>query len=185
MVIGQFVSISFAANLFFAMIVVSQRPNKKDTAFYWSPPLLYELVPVVLSLAGAGAVPFFAYEKDFMFILLIPHILVFVPCLLGPSDSSSLKTTKDQKDKATPRYATLLQWIAATSVIMQAYFTFLMLQDLDPNASFGKVVQWLWNAIYVHPACSSVSWDVILCTTTAFFWALVHGFDSSRMLGSL
>ncbi|KAJ5257078.1 hypothetical protein N7478_013182 [Penicillium angulare] len=181
MLIGQCVSIAFAANLFFATITVSQRPNEKDISFKWYPPLLYELLPVVLSLVDALAVPIFAYEKNFMFILLIPHILVFVPCLLGPIDSS--KASKEQGSKATQRYAVFLQWIAAASVAIQGYFTVLVVQDIGTDVAYRGVARQLLDAIYVHPACSSVSWDAIICTVSAFSWALVHDFKFSRMLG--
>lgn len=181
MLLGQCVSISFAANLFFAAITVSQRPSEKDISFKWYPPLAYELLPVALSLVGTLAVPTFAYQKDFMVVLLVPHVLVFVPCLLFPSDSS--KASREQVSKATQRYTTFLQWIATASIAMQAYFTYLMVQDIGKEVPYRDLARQLLSAIYVHPACSSVSWDVILCTTSAFFWALVHGFNSSRMLG--
>ncbi|KAJ6021015.1 hypothetical protein N7540_006519 [Penicillium herquei] len=181
MLLAQCVSVSFAANLFFATIAVSERPNEKDSSFTWSPSLVYELLPVVLSLVDAVAVPIFAYQKDFMFILLVPHFLTFVPGLLGPRDS--FRATRVQGEKTTRRYAVFLTWIAATSVATQAYFSFLLLQDFGPDVSYGEVVQQLWDTIYAHPACSSVSWDVIMCTVSAFFWALVHGFKKSQMLG--
>lgn len=181
MLLGQCVSISFAANLFFATIAVSQQPNEKDLSFTWYPPFLYELLPVMLSLLGTLAVPVFAYQRDFIFVLLAPHVLVFIPCLLGPTDSS--KAIKNRGSETTKRYTVFLQWIAAASVAMQAYFTVLMLQDIGIDLPYSEVARRLLDAIYVHPACSSVSWDVILCTTSAFSWALVHGFNTNRMLG--
>ncbi|KAL2815268.1 hypothetical protein BDW59DRAFT_153947 [Aspergillus cavernicola] len=186
MLVAQGISVSFAANLFFAAITVSQRPDEHHVAFAWSPPLLYELAPVALSLLDTLAVPIFAYEKGFMVILLAPHLFVFVPCVLRPMISfpSRTKDSKAQQGgRTTQRYAVFINWVAAASVILQAYFTVLMLQDIGTDVPLGEVARHLLDAVYVHPACSSVSWDVIMCTLSAFAWALSHGFNASRMLG--
>ncbi|KAL4775741.1 hypothetical protein BDW60DRAFT_126850 [Aspergillus nidulans var. acristatus] len=183
MLLAQAVSVAFSANLFFAAITVSARPDEKSVSFSWSPPLLYEVVPVALSLLDTLAVPIFAYQKEFMLVLLAPHFLVFVPCLLGPKSSSSEPTTKAQGQRTTRRYVVLMQWVAAASVVMQAYFTFLALQELGTDLSYSEFAKQLWDTVYVHPACSSVSWDAIMGAVSAFSWAFVHGFDTSRMLG--
>ncbi|KAL5043506.1 hypothetical protein BDW71DRAFT_118597 [Aspergillus fruticulosus] len=183
MLLAQAVSVAFSANLFFAAITVSARPDEKSVAFSWSPPLLYEVVPVALSLLDTLAVPIFAYQKNFMLVLLAPHFLVFVPCLLGPRSSSSEPTTKAQGQRTTQRYVISMQWVAAASVVLQAYFTFLAWQELGTELPYGEFAKQLWGTVYVHPACSSVSWDAIMSAVSAFFWALVHGFNSSQMLG--
>jgi hypothetical protein len=59
----------------------------------------------------------------------------------------------------------------------------LMLLDIGPDVSYGEVAQRLLDTVYVHPACSSVSWDVIWCTVSGFAWAAVHGFEARAMLG--
>ncbi|KAI9374444.1 hypothetical protein BJX61DRAFT_301937 [Aspergillus egyptiacus] len=184
MLVAQAVSVSFAMNLFFAAITVSPRPNEKHAIFAWSPPLVYELVPVLLSLLDTVAVPIFAYEKKFMLVLLAPHALVFIPCVLRPrTPSPKGAATKALGEQTTKRYALFIYWIAAASVVLQAYFTVLMLQDIGPDVSYGEVAQRLLDTVYIHPACSSVSWDVIWCTVSGFAWAVVHGFEARGMLG--
>lgn len=184
MLVAQAVSVSFAANLFFAAIAVSRRPDENDPFFVWSPSLLSELVPVVFSLLDTVAVPIFAYKKEFMPVLLAPHAMVFIPCVLRPGNSASKATaTKSQGDQTTARYASFIYWIAAASIVVQAYLTVLMLQDVGTEVSYGDVARKLLDTIYVHPACSSVSWDVIFCTLSSFAWALVHGFEAKHMLG--
>ncbi|KAL2867468.1 uncharacterized protein BJX67DRAFT_352436 [Aspergillus lucknowensis] len=182
MLLGQAVSVSFAANLFFVAITVSRQPNERDVAFAWHPPLLYELVPVAVSLLITVAVPVFAYDKGFMLVLMSPHFLVFIPCLLGPGRSSSAPS-QSQAHRNTWRYVTFMQWVAAASVVLQAYLTVLMIQYIGPDVPYAKVVQELLDTLYAHPACSSVSWDVIMCGVSALFWGLVHGFDPSQMVG--
>ncbi|KAL4876895.1 hypothetical protein BJY04DRAFT_138231 [Aspergillus karnatakaensis] len=182
MFVAQAVSVSFAANLFFAAITVSPRPNEREIRFSWYPPLLYELLPVALSILDSLAVPIYAYQKRFMLVLLAPHFLVFIPCVLGPR-SSSVKPIKAQGDYTTQRYAVFMLWVAAASVVLQAYFTILVLRELGTDMPYTEVAQRLLDTVYVHPACSSVSWDVIMCTISGFAWALVHGLNASKMLG--
>ncbi|KAL2813978.1 hypothetical protein BJX63DRAFT_206493 [Aspergillus granulosus] len=189
MLVAQAVSVSFAANLFFAAITVSPRPSEKDPLYTWRPALIYELVPVALSIADTLAVPIYAYEKGFMIILLAPHFLVFIPCILGPMRSSSprLKSGEAlaQGYRTTRRYASFIKWVAAASVALQGYLTYLVLQEFGPEVPYGEIVREVLGTVYAHPACSSVSWDVIMCTLSGAAWAVVHGFDAEAMLGGL
>lgn len=119
-----------------------------------------------------------------MLVLLAPHALVFIPCVLRPRNSATKgAATKAQGEQTTKRYALFIYWIAAASVVLQAYFTVLMLLDIGPDVSYGEVAQRLLDTVYVHPACSSVSWDVIWCMVSGFAWAVVHGFEARGMLG--
>ncbi|BCS28645.1 uncharacterized protein APUU_70215A [Aspergillus puulaauensis] len=187
MLLAQAVSVAFAANLFFAAITVSARPDEKSVFFSWYPPLLYEVVPVALSLLDTLAVPIYAYQKNFMLILLAPHFLVFVPCLLGPGGSSPKPSEKAEAQRqistCTQRYVVFMKWVATASILLQVYLTFLASQELGTDLSYGEFVKKLWDTVYVHPACSSVSWDAIMSAMSAFFWAFVHGFDTSKMVG--
>ncbi|KAL3467167.1 hypothetical protein BJX64DRAFT_191872 [Aspergillus heterothallicus] len=197
MLVAQAVSVSFAANLFFAAITVSPRPSEKDPLYTWRPLLLAELIPITLSLADTLAVPIYAYEKGFMLILLAPHALVFIPCILRPrrSPSSSpaggfypLLKPRDalvQGLQTTRRYISFIKWIAVASLAMQGYVTYLVLQDFGAEVPYSEIARELIGTVYAHPACSSVSWDVIMCTVSAGAWAVVHRFDWESMLGSL
>lgn len=182
MLLAQAVSVSFAANLFFAAIAVSQKPNEKDGVFAWAPPLLVEIIPVVFSLLDTVAVPIYAYKKEFMWVLMAPHIVIFVPCVLGPR-ASLPPASKGQGEKTTRRYVVSMQWVAAASFLLLAHFTVLMLQEVGNDVPYSEVAQILLDTIYVHPACSSVSWDVIMCTVSGIAWLLVHGFNMNEMVG--
>lgn len=187
MLLAQAVSVAFSANLFFAAVTVSARPDEKSLSFSWYPPLLYEVVPVALSLLDTLAVPIYAYQKNFMLILLAPHFLVFVPCLLGPGGSSPERTEKAEGRRqiatCTQHYIDLMMLVAAASILLQVYLTFLASQELGTDLSYGEFAKKLWDTVYVHPACSSVSWDAIMSAMSAFFWAFVHDFDASKMVG--
>ncbi|KAL4797816.1 hypothetical protein BDV19DRAFT_358040 [Aspergillus venezuelensis] len=191
MLLAQAVGVSFAANLFFAAITVSSRVDEKDINYSWTPNVLVEFIPVALSLLDTLAVPLYAYREGFMLILLAPHFLVFIPAILGPSPSAPVqaKATNPAAKKhghlATQRYVTGMQLVAAAAVALQGYFTYLAVQDIGTDLPYIEIAKRLWDAVYEHPACSSVSWDVIMCTISAFFWAGVNGFDTGKMLGEV
>lgn len=199
MLLGQIVAISFAQNLFFATILVSRQPrpiegtkknksNAQDSISAWSPPLYSEVLPVAISLISTVLVPTVAHTKYFMLMLLVPHLLLFVPAILRPSQSSAIETRAKNynEEKAIRRYIMFFQWYTMTCVIIQAHSTFLVLQDMGQGIgveSLRVLARNLPSVIYEHPAVSSVSWDVIYCTVTAGAWIVVNGGSPTRMLG--
>lgn len=202
MLLGQIVAISFALNLFFATVLVSQQPlpskrknkNKGDNdeegrELTWLPPLSCEIVPVTLSLLSTVLVPSLAHTKYFMAMLLVPHLLLFVPAVLRPSRSAagaSVGTTKASEDRATRRYTTFFRGFVVVCVAIQAHATYLAVQATGTSlgtTSYAELAQRLLSAVYEHPAMSSVSWDVIFCTVSVFAWIVVNGGSADRMLG--
>lgn len=191
MLLGQIVAISFAQNLFFATILVSKppRPNKakdgdRDSGLAWAPPLYLEVLPIVISLLSTAMVPTVAHTKYFMAILLIPHLLLFIPATLRPKRPTGAAKSRIQADeeKITRRYIVFFQVFAAICIIIQAHCTYLVLEHLG-TSSYSNLARVLLNAVYEHPDVSSVSWDVIYCTVSAIDWIAVNGGSPSRMLG--
>ncbi|KAF7719691.1 Uncharacterized protein PECH_004193 [Penicillium ucsense] len=200
MLLGQIVAISFAQNLFYATILVSrsQPPVKRgnrmaknvvrDPVVAWSPSVYLEAIPVAISLIGTVLVPSVAHTKYFMLLLLIPHLLLFIPAILRPSRSWSRESQAQvgTEEGVLRRYVTGFKWYTAACVAIQAHSTFLVLQDNGLTmgaASLGSLARHLPSVIYEHPAVSSVSWDVIMCTATAIAWVVVNGGEPRKMLG--
>jgi hypothetical protein len=199
MLLGQVVAISFAQNLFFATILVSRQPhptestkkNKRDaqdSISAWSPPLYLEVLPVAISLISTVLVPSLAHTKYFMLMLLVPHLLLFVPAILHPSQSSTInmRAKNCSEERTVQRYITFFQLYTMACVVIQAHSTFLVLQNMGQDISFESVrvlARILPSVIYEHPAVSSVSWDVIYCTVTAVAWIVVNGGNPKQMLG--
>ena len=183
MLLGQIVAISFAQNLFFATVLVSTWPESETKGREWAPPLVLEIVPVALSLLSTALVPSVAHNRYFMLILLIPHLLLFVPAILRP-DLSSRNTGENT---VTRRYTTFFQWFLLSCVIVQGYSTYSALQSITQSSprtsSLDTLSRTLLRAFIEHPAASSVSWDVVCCTIGVVTWATVHGCNWSRMLG--
>lgn len=235
MLLGQIVAISFAMNLFFATILASKQQlasaaessdaddknndknkiNDNDdhryvTTMAWQPPLSAEVVPVAISLLSTALVPSVAHTRYFMLVLLVPHLLLFIPALLRPSCSSGDSTTSattttysskglpripDGLDTSTKRYVTFFKWLLSICVLLHAHVTYVVISEdiaqpgtatttaATVTATFDVLVRRLIAAMYDHPAVSSVSWDVVFCTIGAIAWAAVHGGDLRRMLG--
>lgn len=199
MLLGQVVAISFAQNLFFATILVSRQPRQtegikknksdfQDSIAAWSPPLYSEVLPVAISLISTILVPTVAHTKYFMLMLLVPHLLLFIPAILRPGQSSTIeaRARNYSEERTVQRYITFFQWYTMACVIIQAHSTFLVLQDMGQDISVGSLsflARNLPRVIYEHPAVSSVSWDVIYCTVTAGAWIAVNGGNPKRMLG--
>lgn len=195
MLLGQIVAISFSQNLFFATILVSRQPRptdgtkqKKSDAHdsAWSPPWYAEVLPVGISLISTVLVPTVTHTKYFMLMLLVPHLLLFVPTILRPSRTSPVHGKIYSERRMVQRYVAFFQWYAVACVIIQAHSTFLVLQEMGREISFESVrtlAASLPSVIYEHPAVSSVSWDVIYCTISAVAWIAVNGGNPQRMLG--
>lgn len=195
MLLGQIVAISFAQNLFYATVLVSQRSStrakdedKDDDGFdpAWSPPIYLEVLPIVISLVSTVMVPTVAHTKYFMALLLVPHLLLFVPATLCPSrnaESTQPPTPGGEKEKLR-RYIAFFQVFTAVCLVMQAHSTYLAMENLGTN-SYGSLSQSLLSTIHEHPAVSSVSWDVIFCTVSAIAWTVLNVGSPSQMLGDL
>lgn len=124
-----------------------------------------------------------------MALLLIPHLLLFVPAVLHPSRSGSdrgamkARNRAHDADNTTRRYIVFFQLFIAVCILLQAHSTLQVLEDAK-TGDYSTLAKTLLGAIYEHPAVSSVSWDVIYCTVTAVAWFSVNGGDSNRMLGA-
>ncbi|KAJ5495828.1 hypothetical protein N7539_000944 [Penicillium diatomitis] len=160
----------------------------RDPVVAWSPPVYLEAIPVAISLISTVLVPSVAHTKYFMLLLLIPHLLLFVPAILRPSRSWSRESQAQAgtEEGVLRRYVTGFKWYTAACVAIQAHSTFLVLQDNGLTmgaASLASLARHLPSVIYEHPAVSSVSWDVIMCTATAIAWIVVNGGEPRKMLG--
>lgn len=195
MLLGQIVAISFAQNLFFAAVLASQQQKsvqakdedeeeKRDYNLAWSPPLYLEVIPIAISLLSTVLVPTAAHTKYFMAILLVPHLLLFIPPTLRRSQTAGAAKPRDQasEGKTIRRYIVFFQVITAVCIALQAHATYSVLADLG-TGSYSSLARTLLTAVYEHPAVSSVSWDVVYCTVTAVAWIAVNNGSPRQMLG--
>ncbi|KAI9935111.1 hypothetical protein ASPWEDRAFT_31443 [Aspergillus wentii DTO 134E9] len=198
MLLGQIVAISFAQNLFFLSIVLS-RPYFDLQSTMQTPNVYLELLPLLVSLVSSAIVPYVADSKHFLYTLLIPHLLLFIPTtiqahgkLKGPLISQSV----------TKRYIRIFSWIFGAASLFQVWTMFYALASPSPvplrrardtcafepaqdTQAAEDVGQRLLGTVFEHPAVSSVSWDVVFCTVGFLSWAAAHRFYAKDMLGGI
>jgi hypothetical protein len=156
MFLGQIVSIAFAANLSFLAILAAQHAsstNEKPKSLSAASKGGAGVIPhiyLIIAAACAVLVPYAHAQREFMPILLVPHILAFAPLIPGLRPSSRSV------------YVTAL----SLGALLMAHTTTRVL-------SRGLGVQDLIVTIHEHPAVSSVTWDVICCWISFGAWFLL------------
>ena len=171
MLLGQIVAISFAANLSFLAFLVFEDtdPTRKATTMDKKQPLTAEthstlrkswLVVLVVTVGCALSIPWNLDHPKFMYLLLTPHVLAFVPLLLNKLMSGSERAVMDQQPSPEVRRS-----VRAIIVGVAVY----NLSYAESGDDWGDFM----NALYEHPAVSSVGWDVICCWISISAWNLV------------
>lgn len=174
MLLGQIVAISFAQNLFFATILVSNPSTNRGAKTSWIPPAVLELAPVVISFLSAAVIPFVANTPYFMPVLAVPHLLLFIPGLLSPRNLPRGWGT--YISQPLHRYATFYKWLLSVGMAIQAHSTYIVVMD-EPALLGGSVIdlgQRLVDTMFEHPAVSSVGWDVVCCSLSWGTWVFLH-----------
>lgn len=159
MILGQIVSISFASNLSFLAVLAARRyeATRKTSASTQQAPsgkrldIVIQLVLVTTTLCAA-VVPFAHAQREFMPVLLVPHVLAFVPLIPGlrPVGSAAYFTA------------------SAMAAILLAQTTAKVVSE---DASVGDLIA----VLHEHPAVSSVGWDVICCWVSYALWYALEG----------
>lgn len=202
MLLGQIVAISFAQQLFYLAILFS-RPHLDAQSSAWRPKLYLEFGPVFVSIASSIFAPYAEKTSHFLFVLLIPHLLLFIPACIKPPQQKPGKaddTFKTSCRMTTKRYISLFSWIFAIVLTLQVGVTYVALDDaspvplrrardscaLEPAHTYTQK-PWLRlrDTIFEHPAVSSVSWDVVFCAVGFLSWTAVHNVRASEMLGDV
>jgi hypothetical protein len=158
MILGQIVSISFASNLSFLAVLAARRPQSPGKLPASTQALSNGRSDVVIHIlliitaVCAALVPFAHAQREFMPVLLVPHILGFAPLITGlrPTGSAVYLT-------ATAMAAILLAQTTA--------------KVISEGISVGDLV----TVLHEHPAVSSVGWDVILCWVSYVMWHVLEG----------
>ncbi|KAL4898382.1 hypothetical protein BDV59DRAFT_197292 [Aspergillus ambiguus] len=171
MLLGQIVAISFAQNLFAATLLVSTplQQQKQQNPQSWSPPLVLEVAPLVVSLLSAVIVPYVVNTPYFLPVLMVPHVLLFVPGLLSPR---ILPRGLGSITRETKIYGKVFKYITVVAMIMLVRSTYQASLSTDNIFALPKR---LLDVMHEHPAVSSVSWDVVFCYVNAAVWIGLHG----------
>lgn len=171
MLLAQLVATSVASNLFYLALILSSTWPSSHSRHPNIPAKTVPLsvsVPVLLSLLTIAAVPFTS-ERTFLPNLLLMHGLLVVP-LLSPSPSA-----KSTRYSINVRSLYILVLVIALACRTKTIHLALGSLRQTSNVSglsrvFNEAVH---DALYSHPAQSSIGWDVVWTTSSLFVWILI------------
>lgn len=170
MLLGQIVAISFAANLSFLAFTVfdegsslqtnksaeKSKPGSRTEQGSWLP--LSWLALLAINLGCAVAIPSNLDHPQFIFLLLAPHVLAFMPLLMNSVFTTAAPSLLSKQPPWAAQAATM-------AVLLGTAVTGVMRE----GGSWEDVK----TALYEHPAVSSVGWDVICCWTSFTAWHIL------------
>ncbi|EON68882.1 hypothetical protein W97_08140 [Coniosporium apollinis CBS 100218] len=176
MLLGQVAAVSFASNLFFLAVSLgpirqAQVPESAAAKpLTWTPPLILHALSLGITLISVASIPYFSNSSHFLAILSTPHLLLFVPPLLHRAVPRSWGVNCTSSSAADWYYANTYRIILLCALFLQAKVTMEALGQA--RGSWG-----IFEALYEHPAVSSVGWDVIMCWVSWCMWALTGGWE--------
>jgi hypothetical protein len=168
MLLGQLVAISVASNLFFLAVLAhdqvtpaaktshkgGKRPASQTEEWASSVGFWYDSIVIVTIGIGLGTTRAFG-NPYFMYLLLAPHILAFVPLLLNrllPGEATTSALDKPSMLTKVASMAAIVSW-ATYGVVSE-------------GGDWDTIVR----TLHEHPALSSVGWDVICCWVSYTAW---------------
>lgn len=191
MLLGQIVAISFATNLFFLTLLLSPPQQKlaapaptKPTSTptkprrKWLGPWLIDGIAVIGTKAAAECLSRDKYwngAPGFMPLLLAPHVVLLILPTARAVLPSRLLPLGDAK--TVDKFYTYLWMLVFSSVFQLAYKTY--------TAYLTGNVGGIRDALFEHPAVSSVGFDTIFCWITWFCWWQVQGDKWSYVMPDL
>ncbi|WRT64804.1 uncharacterized protein IL334_001739 [Kwoniella shivajii] len=170
MLLGQLVAISVSTGLFLVAIYLHPRIRSTPRKFpvYIAFPLLMSFIPIYL-------LPRHVNSDRFMNSLLWLHGALLLP--LTSSSSSDIA----ENAKATVPSSLLYQMLIAVAAAIHYPATARLLASLPAGQPLHVK---LYKAIFVHPAQSSISLDVIWVAIILASWFILSGSITARVIKS-
>ncbi|KAJ7718345.1 hypothetical protein B0H16DRAFT_1609420, partial [Mycena metata] len=176
MLLGQFVAISIASNLFYLALVLAPRlPSPSSTHGMSSLPAPVALwLPILLSLSTIATSPFTS-ERSFLPNLLLMHTLIILPLLVPDRLFPLAQASAEPKSRIGISLKTHYIVLHARATSQAAG---------DPPVSVKDLALKAWNVLHSHPAQSSIGWDVIWTSISFVVWLVLHLELQPRVLPS-
>ena len=121
-------------------------------------------------------IPFFVGTRSFLYLLAVPHVLLFLPVII-PQHWPQIHLTLDSQSRTASGVMKLYRFTVDLSIVLFVRATYLALRDQESGGALT-----IFNELKSHPAVSSVGWDVILCYLSAASWVSIDNTSSWRML---
>jgi len=171
MLLGQIVAISFATNLFLLALLFSSpaqgSPKMGPRTHSWVGPWLLNLFAIFATAYPAMQLAdehYWHHPTHFMPMLLAPHVaLMLLPTARAIVPARYLDSDPQFTDKVY-----YMMWVSTTLIAgMVSGYTTVKAYDYGGLEGIG-------NALFEHPAVSSVGFDVIFCWITWICWLQTH-----------
>ncbi|KAI8643082.1 hypothetical protein BD408DRAFT_415554 [Parasitella parasitica] len=163
MLLGQVVAISFAASLFFAVLLTFEPFSNRQPSSRLLKTLTLSSVGGILTVVLC---PFVADTDAFMGNLLAMHILLIFP-LVYTESSTPLSS------KSASTYAAVLYALAAganLSIYANQWFTCLATLAPFNQHTWYQIYDTAITTFFSHPAQSSVSYDIVCMQLISVAW---------------
>lgn len=176
MILGQIVAISFASSLFLAKLSLP-RHRAQTRARAGSTRLLE--ISVFIALATVLIVPATVTGPAFLPNLLAMHAIIVLPLIQLARGSSQMTDTVERKNSPqamqSRNFKQLYFAAAAAALLLHVKNNWPVFASVNSLEEFGKV---FWSTVNLHPAQSSISWDV-MCTNA--IWQLWSWLEVYRL----
>ncbi|KAI9874506.1 MAG: hypothetical protein M1830_009676 [Pleopsidium flavum] len=174
-------------------------PSKPAT---WTPHSAVYILPLIINYVAIFLVPFASNTPSFSTVVLIPHLLLYLPLYIDRLIPHSFGSTHNTPHDARRAYKPIFKFISIISFLLHLKQTLVALLDNEPGSHYhrhsslfshqedhrskiertstaiGRVLGCLGD----HPAVASVGWDVMLCGFSLVIWAAVRGLDTNGIL---
>ncbi|KAJ7737309.1 hypothetical protein B0H16DRAFT_1326006, partial [Mycena metata] len=173
MLLGQFVAISVASNLFYLALVLVPRPLSTSSSHGMSslvaPVALW--LPVLLSLGTVATSPF-TTECSFLPNLLLMHTFIILPLLVPDRLFPLVQASAETKSCFGISLKTLYVVVFGAALVFHVRATGQAAGN--PPVSVRDLALKAWDVLHSHPAQSSIDWDVIWTSISFVVWLVLH-----------
>ncbi|KAJ7713210.1 hypothetical protein B0H16DRAFT_1621993 [Mycena metata] len=183
MLLGQFVAISVASNLFYLALVLTPRlpsPSSSHMLSSFPAPVVLWL-PVLLSFGTVTMSPFTS-EHSFLPNLLLMHTLIILPLLVPDCLFPLAQASAQTRSRFGISLKTLYIVVFGAALVLHARATGQAAGD--PLVSVKNLALKAWDVLHSHPAQLSIGWDVIWTSILFVVWLVLHPELQPRVLPS-
>jgi hypothetical protein len=191
MLLGQLVAISVASNLFYlavllhAPLAASSSPSWDSKQAHHSPVITVWL-PILFSLRTIYETPAASGTNHFLPNLLIMHALLIIPLVVKTTSSSPFSTWSSTKHLYAATVAVSFYIRARTVLPLVSTAGPPFIPSID---HIKKLADSLIETLYLHPAQSSIGFDVVWTTISFLTWCLLEPHTKKgvlrRIIGTL
>jgi len=159
--ISQILPISFAQNLFYVALLLSKRDETQPARV----PKLMSVATLALYCSCLANAQLTAGTAWLLPLILVARVFLLVPWALVTKQNEGKRETERQSDQYLATEG-IIPVLTLTSLVMTAIKVWQIKDE-------GWTLESAWNALFSHPAVSSLGCDFILSTFSFVAWSLL------------